>query len=109
MQMPLRDFCAAVFEKLDVSADDAWVTADVLVAADLRGIASHGVARLRRYVAGLRDGVMIARPQVRVLTETPATAALDARRRPGPAHQPARHAAGHRQSAQCRRRRCHRP
>ncbi len=74
----LREFCAAVFARLDVPSDDAWVTADVLTAADLRGIASHGVARLRRYVQGLRDGVMIARPQTQIVAETPATAALDA-------------------------------
>jgi len=50
----------------------------VLVAADLRGIDSHGVARMRRYVNGLRDGMMVARPEVQVVTETPATALIDA-------------------------------
>ena len=70
----LREFCAAVFERLDVLGDDAWVTADVLVEADLRGISSHGVARLRRYVNGLRDGVMVARPHTQVIAETPAKA-----------------------------------
>lgn len=73
----LREFCAAVFAKLDVPGDDAWATADVLVEADLRGIASHGVARLRRYVNGLRDGVMRPQPAVQVVAEAPATAALD--------------------------------
>jgi len=34
-----------VFEALDVPAADAAITADVLVAADLRGVDSHGVAR----------------------------------------------------------------
>jgi len=58
--------------------EDARITADVLVAADLRGIDSHGVARLRRYVNGLRDGMMIAQPDVRVVTETPTTALIDA-------------------------------
>jgi len=50
----------------------------VLVAADLRGIDSHGVARLRRYVEGLQTGVMVARPQEQVVRETPATALIDA-------------------------------
>lgn len=36
--------------------EDAAVTAEVLVAADLGGVESHGVARLRRYVEGLLDG-----------------------------------------------------
>ncbi|MGD1996431.1 MAG: Ldh family oxidoreductase [Anaerolineae bacterium] len=75
---PLRDFCVRVFAKMGVSEEDASIIADVLVTADLRGIDSHGVARLRRYVKGLRDGMMIAQPAVEVVTETPATALIDA-------------------------------
>jgi L-2-hydroxycarboxylate dehydrogenase (NAD+) len=50
----------------------------VLVQANLRGIDSHGVARLVRYVNGLRDGVMLARPEHKVVVETPTTVTLDA-------------------------------
>ena len=74
----LKDFCVRVFQKMDVPEEDARITAGVLVAADLRGVDSHGVARLRRYVNGLRDGMMIARPEVQVVAETPATALVDA-------------------------------
>jgi L-2-hydroxycarboxylate dehydrogenase (NAD+) len=74
---PLRDFCTRVFEKMGVPAEDAVVTADVLVAANLRGIDSHGVARLKRYVDGLRDGVMLARPDIEIVHETPSTALVD--------------------------------
>ncbi|RME39588.1 MAG: malate dehydrogenase, partial [Thermoflexia bacterium] len=75
---PLREFCTRVFQKLGVPEEDARITADVLVAADLRGIDSHGVARLRRYVEGLQTGMMVARPNVQVVHETPATALIDA-------------------------------
>lgn len=75
---PLQDFCVRVFEKMDVPEEDARITAGVLVTANLRGVDSHGVARLRRYVNGLRDGMMIARPDVQVVTETPTTALIDA-------------------------------
>lgn len=75
---PLQDFCVSVFKELDVPEDDARITAEVLVAADLRGIDSHGVARLTRYVNGLRDGMMVAQPPEEVITETPATALIDA-------------------------------
>jgi len=75
---PLKDFCVRVLQELDVPEEDARITADVLVAADLRGVDSHGVARLRRYVNGLRDGMMIAQPDVQVVTETPTTALVDA-------------------------------
>jgi len=74
----LLNFCQRVFEKLGIPEQDARITSDVLVMADLRGIDSHGVARLRRYVDGLRTGVMVAKPEVTVLRETPATALIDA-------------------------------
>ena len=51
----LKSFCVRVFEKLDVGPADAEIVAQVLVAANLRGVDSHGVARLRRYVNGIRD------------------------------------------------------
>ena len=74
----LKDFCSRVFQRLDVPEDDARIAADVLVSADLRGVDSHGVARLRRYVDGIRDGVMVPRPDVRVVSETTTTAHIDA-------------------------------
>jgi L-2-hydroxycarboxylate dehydrogenase (NAD+) len=74
---PLKAFCCRAFEKLDVPPEDAKVTADNLVQADLRGISSHGVARLRRYVNGLRDRVMLARPLMEVVHETATTALID--------------------------------
>ena len=73
----LEQFVAGALAQLGVPEEDARVTAEVLVSADLRGIDSHGVARTRRYVQGLRDGVMLARPDIRVVHETPVTALLD--------------------------------
>jgi len=74
----LTDFATRVFVALGVPEEDARITAEVLVAADLRGIDSHGVARLRRYVQGIRDGVMLPRPEARMVHETSATALIDA-------------------------------
>jgi L-2-hydroxycarboxylate dehydrogenase (NAD+) len=74
----LLNFCVRVFEQMGVPSEDARITADVLVQANLRGIDSHGVARLARYVNGLRDGVMLARPEEKVVVETPTTITLDA-------------------------------
>lgn len=73
----LKKFVVAVLAKMGVPDKDADVTADVLVAANLRGIDSHGVARTRRYVQGLKDGVMLARPEIRIVQETPVTALVD--------------------------------
>jgi L-2-hydroxycarboxylate dehydrogenase (NAD+) len=73
----LHTFCQISLETMGVSPEDAKVTADVLLEADLRGVDSHGVARLSFYVSNLRKGVM--RPQAKswVVHETPTTAVLD--------------------------------
>lgn len=73
----LQDFCGQVLQEMGIPEDDARITADVLVTADLRGIHSHGVARLRRYVEGIRDGMMIRRPEIKVVKETATTALID--------------------------------
>ena len=75
---PLKMFSARVFKKMGVGEEDARITAEILVAADLRGVASHGVAHLKRYVDGLRAGIIRARPQERVIVENPVTATIDA-------------------------------
>jgi len=74
----LRAFCVRVFEKLDLPTAEAEIIADVLLAANLRGIDSHGVARLRRYVKGLQDKIMLAHPEEKVISETATTALIDA-------------------------------
>ena len=76
----LRRFVALVFEALGVAAEDARIAAEVLVAADLRGVDSHGVVRLNPhnwYTKALRDGEMNSRPEIRVVQETPASALGD--------------------------------
>jgi L-2-hydroxycarboxylate dehydrogenase (NAD+) len=73
----LKEFVVRILVKEGVPEGDAETTADVLVSANLRGIDSHGVARARRYVQGLRDGVMLAQPEKRVIRETAVTALLD--------------------------------
>lgn len=73
----LLSFVKQVFIRLGVPEDDAGVTADVLVQADLRGIESHGVARISRYVNRIRRNQTEAKPKIRVLAETPSTLLID--------------------------------
>jgi len=74
----LHDFVVEVLMALGVSDRDAQTAADVLIASDLRGIDSHGVANLWRYVQGLREGWINPRPQYHVLVDTPAIMRMDA-------------------------------
>jgi L-2-hydroxycarboxylate dehydrogenase (NAD+) len=75
----LRHFVAHALEKAGVARKDAEVVADVLVAADLRGIESHGVARLESYYIGrIRSGHLKPNPQYRIVRETETTVLYDA-------------------------------
>src|SRR5438067_11540753 len=76
----LHRFVVDVLERLEVPQEDAHLAADALIAADVSGVDSHGVARFathRGYVPGLRGGLVNARPSPRVVAEQPATALVD--------------------------------
>jgi len=75
----LKHFVSAILTKVGVAQADAATVADVLVAADLRGVESHGVARLESYyVSRIRSGKLLAAPSVTVARETPTSIVLDA-------------------------------
>src|SRR5258708_14202807 len=63
---------------------DAAVVADVLVWANLRGVDTHGVMRIPRYVDLIETGDMNARPAIAIRTETPASVLIEADRAAGP-------------------------
>jgi ureidoglycolate dehydrogenase (NAD+) len=71
----LESFTAACLEKLGIEAADAKLVAETLVAANLRGVDSHGVVRLPHYARRLRNGSVKARPSITV-RRTSASAAL---------------------------------
>ncbi|MFD5813805.1 Ldh family oxidoreductase [Streptomyces sp. NPDC127038] len=80
----LRDLAAALLEKAGLCPGHARTTADVFVWAALRGIDSHGTARVPAYLELLAKGVANARPEITVTSGAPAVAVLDADRAPGP-------------------------
>lgn len=73
----LFDFCVAVFEHFGVPEPDARLAAGVLQRADLRGIDSHGVARLHTYFDMLTLGRINPRPKIRIVRESASTATVD--------------------------------
>src|SRR3954447_21295996 len=73
----LHEFTVRVFRHLGVPEAEAGLAADVLSAADRRGIDSHGVARLRTYYDLLAAGRINPRPRPRIVRETPSTATVD--------------------------------
>jgi LDH2 family malate/lactate/ureidoglycolate dehydrogenase len=73
----LYDFTKAVFLKMGCPIEDAELATTVLLSADLRGIDSHGIARLSGYVRLWEAKRINAVPHVRVVYETPSTAVVD--------------------------------
>jgi LDH2 family malate/lactate/ureidoglycolate dehydrogenase len=73
----LRDFTAAVFEKLSLPREHAATVADCLVLANLRGLDSHGVARIPIYAKRLKLGLVNPAPRLACARVAPSAAQLD--------------------------------
>src|SRR5205085_5339143 len=73
----LFEFARNVFLKIGSGEEDALLATKVLLSADLRGIDSHGIARLSGYVR-LWDAKRVnAKPSIKIIHETPSTATVD--------------------------------
>jgi LDH2 family malate/lactate/ureidoglycolate dehydrogenase len=75
----LLAFCSACFGKLGLSSQNAQLTAENLIFANLRGVDSHGVIRLKIYADRLRAGGFKPKVQPRVVAEQASAALIDAR------------------------------
>jgi L-2-hydroxycarboxylate dehydrogenase (NAD+) len=73
----LFEFTRKVFEVMGCNEKDAALAAEVLLSADLRGIDSHGVARLSGYVRLWEVKRINACADMRIVHETPSTAVID--------------------------------
>lgn len=80
----LGRFARDVFVRAGMSDADAAVVADVLVWADLRGVDSHGVARIPMYLRLIDDGDLNLTPSIGIRTETVASVLFEADRAAGP-------------------------
>jgi LDH2 family malate/lactate/ureidoglycolate dehydrogenase len=73
----LRTFTENIFLAMGCSDAHAKLAADVLIRSDMRGIDSHGVARLSGYVRLLEKKRINTTPNIRIVHETPTTATVD--------------------------------
>jgi len=76
-EQSLRNFTENIFLAMGCSPEHAKLSADVLLLADLRGIDSHGVARLTGYVRLWEKQRINARPDIKIVHETATTATVD--------------------------------
>lgn len=73
----LHEFASRVFRSFGVPENEANVAAEILSLSDLRGIDSHGIARLPAYVEMLSIGRINPQPKLSVVRETLSTATVD--------------------------------
>ncbi len=76
-QSDLIDFVVDALTSQNVPSEDAHKVAALMVEADIYGYGTHGVFRLRQYLARLRDGGCNPSAQIAVATQTAATALID--------------------------------
>jgi uncharacterized oxidoreductase len=74
---PLADLVSDIFTKAGCSPAEGTRIGKYLVSANLTGHDSHGVARVARYLAWKREGVVHADRKVKIVTETPVLAVVD--------------------------------
>ena len=73
----LNTFTKKIFFKMGCPEDQAALAASSLLRADLRGIDSHGVARLSGYVRLWEAKRVNSKPEIKIVHESPSTAVLD--------------------------------
>lgn len=73
----LWNFANEIFLKMGCPKEEAKQATDVLLSADLRGIDSHGLARLSGYIRLWEAKRINAKPNIRIVHESPSTAVVD--------------------------------
>ena len=73
----LREFSQKTFEFFDLPKEDAKLASEVLSMSDIRGIDSHGVARLHTYFDMLENKRINPKPNIKIIRESLSTATID--------------------------------
>lgn len=73
----LYDFSFKIFLAIGCREEDAVTATNTLLSADLRGVDSHGIARLSGYVRLWEVKRVNAQPVIKIIHQTPSTAVVD--------------------------------
>ncbi len=73
----LHNFCQKVFQGYGFTQEQANQITDVLLAADLSGIESHGIQRLIRYHKEITSGMVKLDAKSEIVFETPLSAVIE--------------------------------
>ncbi|MCC6147713.1 MAG: Ldh family oxidoreductase [Anaerolineaceae bacterium] len=73
----LQNFIRDVFTSVGVPEEEAAISAEILIASDLRGVESHGIGRLKMYYDRIKNGQHLPVTNFEIVRESPATATVD--------------------------------
>jgi L-2-hydroxycarboxylate dehydrogenase (NAD+) len=73
----LFDFTQKVFKKMGCSNEHASAVAKVFIAAELRGLSSHGMIRIKDYYELWKANRININPNIKIVHESPSTAVVD--------------------------------
>lgn len=73
----LRDLCARIYIARGIPKDDAYMVADNLITAELNGVYSHGVARMKMYMRYIDNGQVNMNGEIKILNESASTLHID--------------------------------
>ncbi len=73
----LLEFTSEIFKKMGCSSTDAASVAKVFLAAELRGLPSHGMIRIKDYYQLWEAKRINISPNIKIVHETPSTAVVD--------------------------------
>ena len=73
----LKTFCEKVYAGYGFTEEESRIITEVLLAADLYGIESHGVQRLIRYHKEITDGMVKMDAKPEIVRETPLSAVIE--------------------------------
>ncbi len=74
----LRDYCKDVMVAKGIDEDCAAAVAEMLVDAELTGVATHGVTRLAIYMERVEKGLVAKGNECTIMRESPSALAIDA-------------------------------
>ncbi|MBI2843449.1 MAG: Ldh family oxidoreductase [Armatimonadetes bacterium] len=73
----LQEFAAAALQEVGVKESEARIAAEIIVTADMRGTASHGIVALRTYVKQILCGGVDPDVDIEIVNEGPAWTLVD--------------------------------
>ena len=76
----LKEFCVDIMRKAGLSENESLLAADSLVEANMRGVHSHGVSRLRAYSSRVQAGVVAAGAAPEIVNDSPTALLVDGKK-----------------------------